>query len=87
MSSQELPRRWIDVTATLILAVGHVALAIFSTFWVMASVMGLDPCGYVECGEEKWAGVGVYFAIVGSLVLLFADWCVIAYRWTAGKPA
>jgi hypothetical protein len=79
------PRAVADITATVVLLIGHAALAFLSALWVGLSVMGLDPCGYVECGDERWAVIGVKTAFIGGPVLVVADLLVSIWRLANGK--
>ncbi|RDH75289.1 hypothetical protein DVS77_26680 [Mycolicibacterium moriokaense] len=66
---------------------GHAALTAITTMWVSLSVMGLDPCAYVACGQEHWAHVGVITAMIGGVTLFFADLGAVVARISAHKPA
>lgn len=78
-------RRGLDVAATTALLGVHGALAFCTALWVGLSVMILDPCGYVACGDERWAAVGVRVAYVGALVLVLADLVLSLWRLVAAK--
>lgn len=79
--------RGADVIVTGGLLIAHAVLAFLCVLAVSAFVMGLDPCGYVQCGDERWAGVGVRIALIGALVLVPADVGVSMWRLTAGRHA
>ena len=50
-------------------------------------MMGTDPCGYVQCGNQEWANVGVLTAMIGGVVLVVVDLVVSIVRMAKGKPA
>lgn len=76
-----------DIAATILLLLLHAALAFLGALGVGLSVMGLDPCGYVACGDERWATVGVAVAFVGGIVLVGADLVVCVRRLAGGRRA
>jgi hypothetical protein len=86
-SGETTDRRLVDIAATIVLLIGHVVLAFFAFLVVGLSVMGTDPCGYVQCGDQRWAGVGVETAMFGGLVLVVADLVVSTMRMARGRLA
>jgi len=65
-SEDTAARRPVDIAATIVLLIGH-ALALFTYLAVGLSVMGTDPCGAVQCGDQHWVEVGVLTAMIGGV--------------------
>ena len=88
-TSATLPsrRQIVDRVVAGVLVVAHAVLAAVTTLWVGLSVMGLDPCAYVACGDERWAHIGVATGMIGGLILLLADIGAVCVRIAALKPA
>lgn len=79
--------RAVDISAAVVALVAHAALAVLSVGWIALSVMTLDPCAYVECGDERWAWVGIRTAQIGGGVLVLADLVITGWRLTTGRRA
>jgi hypothetical protein len=71
-------RRPVDIAATIVLLIGHAALALFTYLAAGLVVMGTDPCGYMRCGDQQWAEVGVLTAMIGGLNLGAAGWAIVS---------
>jgi hypothetical protein len=85
-SEDTVARRPVDIAATIVLLIGH-ALALFTYLAVGLSVMGTDPCGAVQCGDQHWVQVSVLTAMIGGLILVIADLIVSAARMAKGRLA
>ena len=89
MSSQETASRHrpLDITATILLLIGHAVLQTAIAFFVALAVMGTDPCGYVKCGDQKWAWIGPEIAHYGGWILVIADVAVSIFLIVKGRVA
>lgn len=81
------PRRGTDAAVAIPLLAVHITVALGATMVVGLSVMGLDPCAYRECGDPRWADVGVNTAMVSAVGLPVVDLAFIIVQLVRGRPA